>query len=564
MENLLKDIRYGFRMLIKSPGFTTVAVISLALGIGANTAIFSIISAFLFAPLPVEEPSRLVTIFTTDVKNPGNHTVSRDNFLDYRDKSDVFTDVLAYNLAAVNFSRGAGETRELTGRVVSGNYFDVLGVKPVYGRAFYPDEDKTPSTHPVVVLSYACWQRDFGGDPSIVGRTISLNRHDFTVIGIAPAGFTGTDLGAGPDIWAPMMMHNELQPDLGLFYGKGSRRGLIFTVIGRLKPGVTLAQAQASLGNLASQLEQEYRTDNEGRNVKLVPLLQARIDPTGTGQVVTDSIVLMSIVGIVLLIACVNVTNLLLARATRRRREIAIRLAIGASRARLIRQLMTESILLSLVGGTVGFLIAFWTKDIITTLVPLGFGPGGPDAGLDTRVLAFALVISVASGVLFGLAPALQASKPNLVSTLKGEITVYAGRRGAEGTLRKSLAVLLRNALVVLQVALSLFALITAGLFVRSLQKAKEVNPGFVSDNVLMIGFNMGREGYDEDRARQFHRQLLERVQTIPGVQSATMARDRPFGNGFAKSVFIEGQEPSTGGRGVLVQTNVIGTRFFE
>ncbi|HEX8186532.1 MAG TPA: ABC transporter permease, partial [Blastocatellia bacterium] len=373
MENLLKDIRYGIRMLVKSPGFTIVAVLSLALGIGANTAIFSIISAFLFAPLPVEEPSRLVSIFTTDVKNPGNLPVSHYNYIDYRDKNDVFTGVASYNFAAANLNKGAGETRQIFGMIVSGNYFDVLGVKPAYGRTFIPDEDKTPSTHPVVVLSYACWQRDFGGDASIVGKNISINRRDFNVVGIAPKDFKGTDIGDGPDFWSPIMMHNELQPDLATFYD--GRRGLLFSLIGRLKPGVTIQQAQASLGTLASQLEQEYRKDNEGRNVKLVPLLEARINPDGEGQLMTTSIILMSIVGTVLLIACANVTNLLLARATKRRREIAIRLAIGSSRARLIRQLMTESLFLSLVGGAIGFLVAFWTKDLITALIPFGGGP---------------------------------------------------------------------------------------------------------------------------------------------------------------------------------------------
>ncbi|HVG21093.1 MAG TPA: ABC transporter permease [Blastocatellia bacterium] len=554
MENLINDIRYGFRMLIKSPGFTTVAVLSLALGIGANTAIFSIISAFLFAPLPVEEPTRLVSIFTTDVKNPGNLPVSHYNFLDYRDKSDVFAGVLSYNFAQVNLNRGAGEAKQLFAEVVSGNYFDLLGVKIPYGRGFLPDEDKTPGTHPVVVISYGCWQRDFGGDPSVVNQNVSLNRRDFTVVGIAPKDFTGTEVGAAPDLWVPMMMHNELQPDLAIFYD--NRRGLAFNLVGRLKPGVTLSQAQDSLGRLASQLEQEYKADNEGRNVKLIPLLEARMDPGGDGRLMKSSIILMSIVGTVLLIACANVTNLLLARATRRRREIAIRLAIGASRARLIRQLMTESLFLSLVGGAVGFLIAFWTKDLITSLVPFGVGPNGSGASLDPRVLAFTFVISVVSGALFGLAPALQASRPDLVPTLKGEVTAQTSERG--------FGVSLRKLLVVLQVALSLSALITAGLFVRSLQKAKEVNPGFVSDNVLLMGFDMGREGYSEAQAKQFHRQLLERVQAIPGVQHATIARNRPFGGGFARSVFIEGQEAPPGGRGVLVQTNVIGPKFFE
>jgi predicted permease len=554
METLLKDIRYGFRMLRKSPGFTAVAVISLALGIGANTAIFSIISSFLLAPLPVEEPKQLVSIFTTDTKNPGPLPVSHYNYLDYRDKTDVFTGVLCYNFAQVNLSKGAGDNKQLFAMVVSGNYFDVLGVKPVQGRAFIPDEDKTPSTHPVAVLSYGCWQRDFGGDPSLVGSTVSLNRRDFTVIGVAPKDFTGTNLGGGPDMWLPMMMHNEVQADLAMFYD--GRRGLAFNLVGRLKPGVTIEQAQAASSALAYQLEQEYPKDNEGRNVRLMPLLQARIDPDGDGQTVMISAILMSTVFIILFIACANVTNLLLARATKRRREIAIRLAIGASRGRLIRQLMTESLVLSLVGGTVGFFAALWTKDIIRSFVPFGGGPNATATGLDTRVLLFTLGITIASGLLFGLAPALQASKPDLVPTLKGDITQPVGQRGFRLNLRK--------ALVVVQVALSLLALITAGLFVRSLQKAKEVNPGFITDNIVVFGFNLGREGYTPDQGKAFHSQALERVMALPGVASATIARDRPFAGGFQRSVFIEGQEPPPGGRGMLVQVNYIGPRFFE
>ncbi|HKP85375.1 MAG TPA: ABC transporter permease [Blastocatellia bacterium] len=554
METLFKDIRYGFRTLIKSPGFTAVAVISLALGIGANTAIFSIISSFLFAPLPVEEPQNLVSVFTTDVKNPGPLPTSHYNYLDYRDKTDVFTGTLAYNFAQVNLNRGAGDNKQVLALVVSGNYFDVLGVKPILGRTFSPDEDKTPSTHPVTVLSYACWQRDFGGDPSLVGRTISLNRRDFAVLGIAPKDFTGTDLGGGIDLWIPMMMHNEVQADMGMFYD--TRRGLAFNVIGRLKPGVTLEQAQSALSTLASQLEQEYPKDNEGRNVRLMPLLQARVNADGEGQIVRTSLILMGTVFAVLLIACANVANLLLARATKRRREFAIRLAIGASRSRLIRQLLTESLVLSLVGGTVGFLAALWTKDIVNSLVPFGGGPEASAVGLDSRVLVFALGVTIVSGLLFGLVPALQASRPDLVTTLKGDITMPVGQRGFRFNVRK--------VLVVAQVALSLFALVTAGLFVRSLQKAKEVNPGFITDNVILFGFNLGREGYTQTQGYQFHRQVLERVTALPGVQAATIARDRPFGGGFQRSVFIEGQEPPPGGRGVLVQTNNIGSRFFE
>jgi macrolide transport system ATP-binding/permease protein len=554
METLLKDIRFGLRMLLKNPGFTVVAVVSLALGIGANTAIFSIINSFLLAPLPVTEPQRLVSIFTTDQKNPGPLPVSHYNLLDYRDKTDVWESMLAYNFAAVNLNRSTGEGRQLFAMVATGNYFDVLGVKPLYGRTFLPDEDRTLGTHPVTVLSYGCWQRDFGGDPELIGKTISLNRRDFTVVGITPKDFMGTDLGGSPDLWVPMMMHREIQPDLDTFYD--GRRGLAFNVIGRLKAGVALPQAQAAMGALASELEKQYPQDNEGRNVRLVPLLVARLDPQGDGQTIATSAILMSIVGIVLLIACANVANLLLARATRRRREIAIRVAIGATRARLIRQLLTESLVLSLIGGVIGLLAAFWTKDLISSLVPFGGGPNAGQIQLDHRVVLFTLAITLVSGLIFGLAPALQASRTDLVPTLKGDITVPVGQRGFRLNLRK--------ALVILQVALSLFALITAGLFVRSLEKARAVSPGFIIDKVVLMGFNLGREGYSQAQALQFHRLLLERVTQVPGVQTATIARDRPVSFGLLRSVFLEGQEPGPGGRGVLVQTNDVGGRYFE
>jgi putative ABC transport system permease protein len=553
METLFKDARYGLRMLLKSPGFTIVALLSLALGIGANTAIFSMVSGFLWAPLPVDQPGQLVSIFTTDTKNPGPLPTSHLNYIDYRDKNEAFSDLLAYTFAGVSLSGTSGESKQLTAIVVSGNYFDVLGVKALLGRTFLPDEDKTPGTRPVVVLSYSSWQRDFGGDPSIVNRTISLNRHDYSVVGIAQKDFTGTDLGGGPDLWVPMMMHDQVQPGFDWY---NTRRGLFLSMIGRLKPGLKVAQARASMSALGSQLEDEYRKDNEGRNVRLIPLLTARKDPTGDGQVGKTTIELMGVAGIVLLIACANVTNLLLARATKRKREIAIRLAMGAGRSRLIRQLMTESLLLSVAGGAIGLLVAVWSKDVLRSLIPFGFGPSPQDAGLDPRMIIFALVISILSGVLFGLAPALQASKADLVPTLKGEITMQAGSRRFRFNLRK--------ALVVGQVGLSLFALITAGLFVRSLQKAQSVNPGFNVNNVVLMAFNLGREGYSEAQGRNFHHQVVDRIRTVPGVINATVARDRPFGGGFSRSVFLEGQEPTPGGRGVLVQTNNIGLKFFD
>jgi len=552
METLFKDARYALRMLRKSPGFTIVALLSLALGIGANTAIFSMVSGFLWAPLPVDQPAQLVSIFTTDTKNPGPLPTSHLNYIDYRDKNEAFSGLLAYTFAGVSLSGTSGESKQLTAIVVSGNYFDVLGVKAQLGRTFLPDEDKTPGASPVVVLSYSSWQRDFGGDPSIVNRTISLNRHDYSVVGVAPKDFTGPDLGGAPDLWVPMMMHDQIQPGFDFYNG---RRGLFLAMIGRLKDGVNLVQAQASMTALGSQLEEEYRKDNEGRNVRLVPLLTARKDPGGNGQVALTTNALMGVAGIVLLIACANVTNLLLARATRRKREIAIRLAMGAGRSRLIRQLMTESLLLSVAGGAIGFLVAVWSKNVLRSLIQFGFGPN-QQTGIDPRVIFFALIISILSGVLFGLAPALQASKSDLVPTLKGEITMPVGAQGFRFNLRK--------ALVVFQVGLSLFALITAGLFVRTLQKAQAVNPGFNVNNVVLMAFNLGREGYNEAQGRNFHQQVVDRIRSVPGVVNATIARDRPFGGGFSRSVFLEGQEPTPGGRGVLVQTNNIGLKFFD
>jgi predicted permease len=548
METLLQDVRFGFRILLKSPAFTLVAALSLALGIGANTAVFSIINASLLKPLPVEEPARLVSVFTTDVGRPGNLPTSHLNYIDYRDQNQVFSGLLAYTFAGLSLNRGE-TTEPIFGHVVSGNYFDVLGVKAALGRTFLPDEDKTPGTHPVVVLSHGLWQRSFGGDPNLVGKTISLNRHEFTVVGITPEGFTGTEIGPGPDLWVPMMMHDQVQPGFDWY---DTRRGLFLGLIGRLNTGVSVEQAQASLKIFSAQLASTYPRDNEGRGAQVVPLLQARIDPDGSGQLLLHSGVMVGVVALVLLIACANIANLLLARASARRKEIAMRLALGAGRARLIRQLLTESLVLSLVGGLLGFLVAFWAKGLLQSVGPFDAGPTSV-ATLNFRVLGFTLLISLLSGVVFGLAPALQASKPDLVLTLKGETPAMA---------RRAFGFNLRKALVVIQVALSLVALISAGLFVRSLRNAQAVNPGFITSNILLAGFNLGREGMARPQVINFERQLVERAGALPGVKSVTIAGNRPFGGGILRSVFLEGQAPSA--RGVLVQINPVGLRFFE
>jgi macrolide transport system ATP-binding/permease protein len=552
MENLLKDIRYGFRVLLKSPAFTIVAVLSLALGIGANTAIFSIVSSFVFAPLPVEQADRLVSIFTSDAKNPGNLPTSHLNYIDYRDKNDALTDVAAFTFSPISFSNN-NQSKQIFAFVTSGNYFDVLGARAISGRTFSPDEDRTPNTHPVVVLSYAFWQRELGGDPDIIGKPLTLNRHPFNVIGVMPRDFTGTVVGFVPDLWVPMAMHEQVQPDFDWY---NERRGLFLFMIGRLKPETSLEQAQSSMTMLGTQLEQGYPKENTGRNVKLIPLLEARTNPNGQGQLMLITIVLMATAGIVLLIACANVANLLLSRATARRREFAIRLAIGASRRRLIRQLLTESLLLSIISGAVGFLVALWTRDILWSLT---FGAGGgansPEVRLDSRVMIFTVVVTILSGLVFGLVPALQAAKPDLVPTLKGEAAAPSRRR---------FPISLRKALVTAQVALSLVSLIGAGLFLRSLENASSVSPGFSTENLLMVGFDLGREGYSEANGKVFQRQMVERVQNIAGVRAVSLAQSRPFFGFFARSVFVEGKEPPPGGRGQLVSTNPVGLRFFE
>jgi predicted permease len=558
METLWQDMRYGARMLWKKPGFTLVAVLTLALGIGANTAIFTLVNAVFLKPLAVAEPARLMSVFGTDEKNRGAQTdyipMSWPNFKDYRDQNDVFTGMIAFQNIVLNFS-GGGEPELIGGIIVTGNYFDLLGVKAAIGRTFLPEEDSTPGTHPVVVLSYGAWQRRFGGDPAIVGRAIKLNGLDYTVVGVAAEGFKGTDaIAGGPDCWVPMMMHDQVL--IKLFRDAfNARRAMIFNVIGRLKPGVTEQQAETAMRAIGRRLEQDYPNYNDKRNVTLVPLNQSTIPPQERSEYLRASGLMLTVVGLVLLIACGNVANLLLARATARRKEIVLRMALGAGRARLIRQLMTESLMLALAGCGAGLLLARAGRDLLWAFRPPGMNAGHINLSFDPRVLGYTLLLSLLTGVLFGLAPALQASRAELVTELNEK-----GSRAAGGRRWFSL----RNLLVVGQVAFSLVALIGAGLFLRSLNNARRINPGFETEKLLALTFNVDAQGYDKARGMEHYRRVVERVEAIPGVILAAIASNRPLGGGFTRSVFVEGQEPSRGERGIFTTVGVVGPKYFE
>lgn len=569
METLWQDLRYGFRVLRASPGFAAVAVLSLALGIGANTSIFSVVNAALLRPLPVTDPDRLTFVFNGTARNPWS-TSSYPDYLDYRDKNEVFSDLLTYSSITLS-ARVEDQTDLISGSIVSGNFFDVLGLRAALGRTFTPEEDKTPNAHPVAVISHGLWQQRFAGDPSIIGQQMALNGHSFTIVGVTPAGFNGPEVLENNDIYVPTMMQPLVRPPRGGFSGDMnpdllSRRGSRWMkMIGRLKPGVSFDKAQAAMTTIASGLAQAYPESNQNTIATLFPV--SKVDPVGYPQLLSVAGLLLFVVGIVLLIACANVANLLLARASARRREIAVRLAMGASRSRLIRQLLTESMLISLAGGVAGLLLASWTTDVLRTATPPdGIFSFTLDYHLDGRVLAFTFALSLLTGVIFGLAPALQASRPNLVPALKDEAS-----DAAQGYRRLNL----RNVLVVAQVALSLVLLIGAGLFLRSLSNAQSIDPGFAADKILDAQLNINLLRYTKTQGQQFYGEVIERIEALPGVESATLARVVPMtGGGRTSSFHIQGRQGSDnvdrgegGGPSDNADTtnsNVVGLKYFS
>ena len=553
MDILSQDLRYALRRLARSPGFTLVAVLSLALGIGANTAIFSVVNSLLLRGLPVEAPEELVEIYQGE-DDYAYLTLSYPDFADLRDSNEVFSDVVAYYLFMAMVDRDDGSEATIRNmEVVTGNYFSMLGVRPVLGRGFLPEEDATPGTHPVMVLGHGYWQSEFGGDPGVMGTSVRLNGHVFTVVGVAPESFKGMYPGLVPDFYVPMMMADVLEFVSGSRFERRSTRNLFAK--GRLRPGVTAEQAGDAVFALSTALAEEYPDTNEGRLMTVLPSEDVSVHPFVDKALVPVAGLLLTVVGLVLLIACANLASFLLARAADRQKEIAVRLALGARRGTLVRQLLTETVLLAGLGGAAGIVVAKWTIAALLSFQPPIPIPINLDITIDRQVLLFTLGISILAGMFFGLVPALQTTKPDVAPTLRDE-----GRTtGSRGRFN------LRNSLVVAQVALSLVLLIGAGLFVRSLQKAQAIELGFYSGPSAIVWPNLEMSGLSEEEGRAFQLELKDRLSAIPGVTGVAMASRIPLGaNIRTTGVLPEGVEPLPDRDSYDVDATNVGDDYFE
>ena len=561
MHTFWQDIRFALRILIKSPGFSAIAILSLALGIGANTTIFTVVNAILLNPLPVKQISRVVQVDTVDTKtrvtaaNVTKLGMSYPNCQDYARNSKVFSGLSCIAGPLPLTWSGGTEPKQIFGQMVSANYFDVLGLRPAAGRLFMPDEDTKLGGNNVVVLSYSLWVNKFGSDPNVVNKTLTLNATSYSIVGVAPRGFKGAfTFGNAEQVWLPVSMYPQVLA--GFFKDNfNDRRFLATAVIGRLKDGVSLGEAEASLKTLASSLEREFPKDNASRSVALTPLAEAAVGVNNRNQFVLIGGFMMAIVGLVLLIACANLANLLLAQSAGRQKEIGLRAALGASQVRMARQLLTESMVLAILSGVVGLAIAYAGRAVLWSFRPPFILDGDVDLSFDSHVLFFTLGVALLTAVTIGLAPAVKVAKPNLIEALN-----VGGRGGTVGWTRSPL----RSLLVVTEIALALVALIGAGLFVRSMQNAQRIDPGFESKKLFVFAFDLGALHYDEGRGQQYFRVAIDRAKAVPGVESATIASNFPLGGGLGRTVFPEGQDEASGYRGTLTQLNDVDTNFFR
>jgi putative ABC transport system permease protein len=513
MQTLLQDLRYGARMLLKQPVFTLIAVLTLALGVGANTAIFSLVNAVLLRPLPFAESERLV--WSWGEFSGGNRaSTSPPDFLDYRAQNRSFEELAAMTFNSFNLT-GAGEPERVIGSSVTANFFKAVGVKLVQGRAFLPEEEQSGPSQ-VAIIGQRLWQQGFGGDPQIIGKTITLDGRNHTVVGVAP---DATRVLQEAEIWTPLIFDD---PEMKV------RRFHFLRAIGRLKPGVTLQQAQADIDAVAAGLEKLYPESNKDWRLRLVPIREYLV-----GETRRPLYVLLGAVGLVLLIACANVANLTLAQAARRQKEAALRHALGASRMRLIRQLLTESALLSVIAGALGLLLSWWGADLLMALAADSI-PRVGEIALDSRVLGFTLLVSLLTGVVFGIAPALQSSRPDLNETLK------EGGKSSGSSSRLGRA---RNALIVIEVGMALTLMVGAGLLIKSFQRLQEVDPGFDPRNLLTMRLFLRQSKYAEPQQRQaFFEQVLQRIESMPGAQAVGTSTWIPTQGGGDTYFTIEGK----------------------
>jgi macrolide transport system ATP-binding/permease protein len=552
-----RDLRYATRTLIRSPGFFAVAFLAIALGIGVNTTILGIVNTLLLRPLPIGHSDQVVQLFTSDTHFTGRNANSYLNFLDYQKQNTVFSGMAGYTFAAMGMTRG-GETSNVLGQLVSGNYFDLLELRPFLGRGFLPEEDTTPNGHPVAVLSYKFWKK-LGGDRNIIGNTIALNGRAFTVIGVAPPGFTGVDVGVAPEIWAPLAMHRWIRPSGDEWFQ--NRRALFLSVLARVKPGVSIAVAQAQMRTVAHQLEQAYPNVNKERSVVLVPAEKAKAQGIGGpgNENATQNISLLLVIaaGSILLIACANVANLLLARASTRQREMAIRLALGAGRGRIIRQLLTESLLLASIGGIGGIILAYWLGDVLISLLPATGVPLAFDPQPDFRVIIAAVLLALLSGVIFGLAPAWQTTRWDLTHALRERATAA----GAGGLNRWNL----RNLLVIAQIAVSLLLLIGSALFLKSFHTAQQIDPGFRSENLVIVSIDPALAGYDQKRGGQIASEIIEQIRRDPQVRTADLGQFVPLGfGGEGRTIVAEGRDENAESNRKIANISAVTPGYFE
>ena len=516
MNTFLQDLRHAVRMMANAPGFAAIAILTLALGIGGNATVFSWIRSILLNPIPSVRDSQQMVAVESIMPSGEYHTSSYPDYKDFRAQNHVFSDVIGFELSGVNMSLRSTEPAErVWGIIATENYFDVLGVRAAMGSTFHEQPNQALNSDPYIVLSYGLWARRFGSDPNVVGKIVHLNGHPFTIIGVAPRAFFGTIVGIDAQYFVPMMMQPQVLP----FEDIEERNPTFVHIMGRLKPGVNIAQAQADLATIAGNLAREYSTTSENVGVFVGPVWKAHYGVQDFLRSVLGF--LMVIASLVLLIACVNVANLLLARATVREREIAIRAAMGASRNRLIGQMLAESVVLAVGGGIGGILLALWGANLLSFFTPATKHlPIGLTLGVDKTVLVFTLVLSIATGIIFGLVPAWRGSRTNLNESLKSAGRVTEGRAGSHR---------LRDALVIAEVVFATVLLVCAGLLLRSMRNAEAAGPGFNTNHVALAAFDLRTSGYSSEEATLYYDRLLEKIRTLPGVESASLERFVPL-----------------------------------